>query len=168
MGKLSLMLKGDLSLSVPALLLSPRTMGDPRGRWALCSSPTATIKAKPTLFTERGEKLVTRKNPQNPQQHDNGKTAWDSVPHLCEVFEVFITISPSSADESWHQEVPYAWCPFLELTNAVQKQDREGKYPRNCSRPLPKSVQNYAHSSFTSACCTAWAKYQTMALPSKP
>lgn len=75
------------------------------------------------------------------KNHDRGKIAWDSPAHLT-LFAAFlvITISPNPAEgPSTERSAPcFTPCSFLELTNVMQNQGKEGKHLRNYPRPFPR------------------------------
>lgn len=93
------------------------------------------------------------------------KNAWDSAAYLCAwSFSLYYhqlsgwVLAPRGA-------LCLLWCRRW-LRQCRNRTEREN--PMELSEASPKSAQNDAHYSFTSVCYTAWAKYQTMDLPSKP
>lgn len=113
------MFKGDLSLSVPALVLSPSTTGDPRGRWAVCSSPTATIKAK-QLYLQKGVENYSFKLKKKTNSNIIME-AWNRILLLIYVFEVSGTKRCPVL-----LMVPLPWADKCSAENRTERENTQG------------------------------------------
>lgn len=96
------MWKGDLSLSSACPGVQCQDNEWPEGEVGSVLQPHRHNQGQTALFAERDGKLLIQIKNALIVEKVHG------ILLLIYVFEVFITISPSSADGSWHQEVPCA------------------------------------------------------------